>query len=97
MDIAADPGTGVRAAAAGKVLFAAEHGSYGNLVVLRHDDGLVTVYAHNEINLVRKGQRVRAGQLIARVGQTGRATGPHLHFEVRRGTAPENPMRFLPP
>ena len=97
IDIGADRGTPVVAAEAGTVLFAGEHGSYGNLVVLKHDDGLVTVYAHNEQNLVRKGQRVRQGQRIGKVGQTGRATGPHLHFEVRRGTTPENPMRFLAP
>jgi len=97
IDIQAKKGTAVSAAAAGEVLYAARNGSYGNLVVLRHDDGLVTVYAHSEINLVRKGQRVTPGQLIARVGQTGRATGPHLHFEVRKGTRPTNPLAYLPP
>lgn len=97
IDISAPTGSSVRAAAAGEVLFAATHGSYGNLVVLKHADGLVTVYAHNERNLVRKGQTVRKGQLLGKVGQTGRASGPHLHFEVRKGTTPKNPLRFLPP
>lgn len=97
IDIGAPKGTAVKAAAAGEVLYAAAHGSYGNLVVLKHPGDLVTVYAHNDINLVRKGQRITAGQMIGKVGQTGRATGPHLHFEVRRGTTPQNPMRFLPP
>ena len=97
IDIGAPKGTQVHAAADGDVLFSDEHGGYGNLVVLRHSGGLITVYAHHEINLVRKGQRVLAGQAIARVGTTGRATGPHLHFEVRRGTRPENPLHFLPP
>lgn len=97
IDIGADAGTPVRAAAAGKVLFAAPHGSYGNLVVLKHADGLITVYAHNQINLVRKGQTVSKGQTIGKVGQTGRAKGPHLHFEVRKGTTPQNPLSFLPP
>ncbi len=97
IDIGAALGTAVHAAAGGRVLYSARRGGYGNLVILRHDDGLVTVYAHNTVNLVRTGQAVGAGQVIAKVGSTGRATGPHLHFEVRRGTAPENPLRFLPP
>lgn len=97
IDISAPQGTPIKAAAAGLVLYSAPHGTYGNLVVLKHDDGLVTVYAHNDRNLVRKGQAVEAGQLLGKVGQTGRATGPHLHFEVRRGTRPDNPLEFLPP
>ncbi len=97
IDIGASKGTQVRAAAAGEVLFAAKQGGYGNLVLLKHADGIVTVYAHHERNLVRKGQHVEAGQVIAFVGQTGRSTGPHLHFEVRRGVKPDNPLRYLPP
>jgi murein DD-endopeptidase MepM/ murein hydrolase activator NlpD len=97
IDIGAAKGSAVCAAADGEVIFAAKQGGYGNLVLLRHRGGLVTVYAHHDRNLVRKGQRVRAGQVIARVGQTGRASGPHLHFEVRRGIEPQNPLRFLPP
>ena len=65
--------------------------------VAGHRDGLITVYAHNQINLVRVGQTVRAGQTIAKVGQTGRTTGAHLHFEVRRGVKPVNPLGHLPP
>jgi murein DD-endopeptidase MepM/ murein hydrolase activator NlpD len=56
----------------------------------------LTVYAHNSVLLVAQGQPVRAGDRIARVGQSGRATGPHLHFEVRAGQIPRNPMGFLP-
>lgn len=97
IDIRAPKGTKVKAAGAGEVLFASKHGGYGNLVVVRHDDGLVTVYAHHDVNLVHKGDRVKAGQYVGRVGQTGRASGPHLHFEVRRGVTPENPLRYLPP
>lgn len=97
IDIGAPEGTQVFAAAPGQVVFSAPHGGYGNLVVLRHDDGLVTVYAHHSQNLVRKGQQVSAGQVIAKVGTTGRSTGPHLHFEVRKGAVPQNPLRFLPP
>jgi lipoprotein NlpD len=97
IDIDAPEGTPVRAAAPGRVLFAARHEGYGNLVVLKHDSGLVTVYAHHQQNLVRKGQHVAIGQQIAKVGSTGNASGPHLHFEVRQGTAPQNPLKFLPP
>lgn len=97
IDIGAPRGADVHAAADGEVLFSARHGGYGNLVVLRHNNGLVTVYAHHDVNLVQKGERVTQGQSIARVGATGRASGPHLHFEVRRGTLPENPLTFLPP
>jgi lipoprotein NlpD len=97
IDIAAPRGSPVRAAAAGEVLFSAQKGGYGKLILVRHSSGLITVYAHNDINLVRVGQRVRAGEIIAKVGQTGRATGPHLHFEVRRGVKPENPLSHLPP
>jgi lipoprotein NlpD len=66
------------------------------VLILRHDRGLVTVYAHNSAVLVREGERVARGQPVARVGQTGRTTGPHLHFEVREGTRPRNPLLFLP-
>lgn len=97
IDIGAAPGTTIKAAAAGDVIFADTHGSYGNLVLVRHAGNLVTVYAHNARNLVNKGQRVKQGQAIATVGSTGHATGPHLHFEVRRGTAAENPLSLLPP
>ena len=96
IDIGAPLGSAVNAAADGEVMFAQAHGSYGNLVILRHSADLVTVYAHHAVNLVHVGQRVRCGQLIAKVGATGRATGPHLHFEVRRRTQPQNPLRYLP-
>ena len=69
---------------------------YGNLVLLKHGDDFFTVYAHNSVNLVKKGKRVKRGETIAKVGRTGRATGPHLHFEVREGTKARNPLFFLP-
>jgi len=96
IDIAAPEGTPVGAAADGKVIFAGKQAGYGALVVLRHDGGLVTLYAHNARVLVKQGQHVREGQPIATVGQTGKTTGPHLHFEVREGTRPRDPLRFLP-
>ena len=97
IDIGAKEGTPVRAAAAGEVVYA-DHRltGYGNLIILRHSRDMFTAYAHSQRNLVRKGQRVKQGQVIARVGHTGRATGPHLHFEVRRGPTPVNPLAYLP-
>jgi murein DD-endopeptidase MepM/ murein hydrolase activator NlpD len=97
IDIAVPAGTEVHAAAAGRVVFAARHGGYGNLVILRHDDGLVTIYAHNSSNLVHRGEHVTAGQVVARVGTTARTGDAQLHFEVREGIKAANPMRFLPP
>jgi murein DD-endopeptidase MepM/ murein hydrolase activator NlpD len=96
IDIAAPEGTPVAAAAAGKVIYAGEQAGYGALVILKHDGGLVTLYAHNSRLLVSEGERVRRGQPIARVGESGRTSGPHLHFEVREGTRPKNPLLFLP-
>jgi murein DD-endopeptidase MepM/ murein hydrolase activator NlpD len=96
IDIAAPEGTPVGAAADGTVIFAGEQAGYGGLVILRHDGDLVTLYAHNARVLVKEGQRVRRGQPIAAVGQTGKTTGPHLHFEVRAGTRPRNPLLYLP-
>lgn len=95
LDLAAPEGTPIGAAADGIVLYAGNQRGYGNLVILRHDAGLVTVYAHNRENLVREGVKVRAGDPIATVGRSGRATGPHLHLEVREGTRPRDPLRFL--
>ena len=95
IDLACPEGTPVRAAEAGLVLFSGEQRGYGNLVLLAHEGDLVTVYAHNADNLVHKGERVSRGQEIARVGHTGNATGPHLHFEVRLGARPRDPLGFL--
>jgi murein DD-endopeptidase MepM/ murein hydrolase activator NlpD len=96
IDIAAPEGTLVVAAMAGTVIHAGEQAGYGWIVILKHEGGLVTLYAHNSRVLVQDGARVRRGEPIARVGQTGRTTGPHLHFEVREGTRPKNPLLFLP-
>ncbi len=96
IDIAAPEGTTVGAAAAGTVIYAGEQTGYGAIVIVRHDGGLVTLYAHASRLLVDEGARVRRGEGIARVGQTGRTTGPHLHFEVREGTRPRNPLLYLP-
>jgi lipoprotein NlpD len=97
IDLPAPVGTPVFAAADGRVVYAGSGiRGYGNLVVVRHAGDLLTVYAHNSVLLVTPGQPVRAGDRIALVGQSGHATGPHLHFEVRAGQVPRNPMGFLP-
>jgi murein DD-endopeptidase MepM/ murein hydrolase activator NlpD len=97
IDMAAPIGTPVLAAAAGTVIYAGDQvRGYGNMIVLRHSDELVTVYAHNSVLRVRIGESVPAGQQIAKVGDTGRSTAPHLHFEVRRKEIPQDPIQFLP-
>jgi murein DD-endopeptidase MepM/ murein hydrolase activator NlpD len=95
IDLAAPEGTPILAARSGKVLFAGFQRGYGNLVLVGHDGGIVTIYAHNAENLVSPGDPVSRGQRIARVGRSGNATGPHLHFEVRVGTRPRDPLHFL--
>ena len=95
IDLACPEGTPIKAAEDGVVLFAGEQRGYGNLILVAHEDDLVTVYAHNSANLVEKGDRVTRGEEIARVGRSGNATGPHLHFEVRVGTRPRDPLGFL--
>jgi lipoprotein NlpD len=97
IDVAAPRGTPIVAADDAEVLWVGVQRGYGNLVILKHFDGLVTLYAHNDVQVVKAGDRVRRGQEIARVGETGRATGPHVHFEVRRERMPRNPLFFLPP
>jgi murein DD-endopeptidase MepM/ murein hydrolase activator NlpD len=97
IDMVAPVGTPVFAAASGDVIYSGDQvRGYGNMIVLKHGSDLVTVYAHNSLLLVHTGDRVAVGQEIGRVGDTGRATAPHLHFEVRRGEVPQDPMPFLP-
>jgi murein DD-endopeptidase MepM/ murein hydrolase activator NlpD len=97
IDIAASSGTPVRAAARGRVVHSGQGVTgYGNLVIINHEGATATVYAHNRRNLVRVGEWVEQGEVIAEVGQTGHASGPHLHFEVRRDGQPQNPLQFLP-
>jgi lipoprotein NlpD len=95
IDLACPEGTPVRAADDGVVLFSGEQKGYGKLVLVAHDRDMVTVYAHNQRNLVTAGDKVSRGEEIARVGRTGNATGPHLHFEVRIATRPRDPLGFL--
>jgi murein DD-endopeptidase MepM/ murein hydrolase activator NlpD len=97
IDLKARQGTPVLAAQEGTVIYAGSRiRGYGNLVVIRHQRQLSTIYAHNSRILVRVGQFVHQGQKIAISGQSGHVTGPHLHFEVRDGLAALNPMDYLP-
>jgi len=95
VDIAAPEGTPIHPAASGKVVFSGPRGGYGNMVIVEHEDGVRTCYGHCSRLLVAAGDEVSAGSTIALVGQTGRATGPHLHFEVRRQGEAVNPMAML--
>ncbi|MBN1103156.1 MAG: peptidoglycan DD-metalloendopeptidase family protein [Deltaproteobacteria bacterium] len=95
IDLSAPEGTLVRAPMQGKVLMSGFRQGYGNTVVLDHGNGLTTLYAHNQENKVSEGDWVKAGDPVARVGSTGRSTGPHLHFEVRRDGTNRDPRDFL--
>lgn len=95
LDIAAPPDTPVRVTADGVVSFSAWSGISGNMVVIEHGFGYSTFYAHNKRNNVRVGQRVARGDVIAYLGSTGGATGPHLHYEVWKNGSPVNPGVFL--
>jgi len=95
IDIRAPRNTPIRAAGGGTVSFVGWRGGYGLVVTINHGSGLQTMYAHNTVNLVSVGQRVERGDIIARVGTTGRTTGPHLHFEVHENGVAVNPQPFM--
>ena len=94
-DIGASTGTSIKAAASGTVLFSGWKGTLGKLVVINHGNGVQTYYAHCSSLLVSAGDTVTAGQLIAKVGNTGRSTGPHLHFEIRLNGSALNPQSYI--
>jgi murein DD-endopeptidase MepM/ murein hydrolase activator NlpD len=97
VDIPAAKGTPVRAAESGRVIHAGDTlAGYGNLIIVKHTGRYSTVYAHNRKNLVRQGEFVEKGQVIAEVGDSGNASSPHLHFEVRENGSPRNPIGYLP-
>lgn len=97
IDLRARSGTEVRASFDGKVIYSGSKISgYGRMIVIRHEGKLSTVYAHNSKLYVKAGARVRRGQLIALSGNTGRSSGPHVHFEVREGVTAINPILLLP-
>ncbi len=94
--IAAPEGTPVKAAEAGRVIYSgAELRDYGNMIVIDHHGSFATVYAHNRVNLVRQGEQVAKGQVIAEVGMSGIAESPYLHFEIRRRGKAQDPLAFL--
>ena len=95
IDIALKPGTAVRAAAAGTVVFSGPAHGYGNVVIVDHGRGIQTLYAHNRANRVGPGRKVRAGEVVGYAGASGRATGPHLHLEVRERGRSVDPANFL--
>jgi murein DD-endopeptidase MepM/ murein hydrolase activator NlpD len=96
INIALPEGTPIKAAEGGTVAYAgSELKGYGNLVLIRHDNGFVSAYAHNSELAVKRGERVTRGQTIAKSGQTGNVTTPQLHFELRKGSTPVDPMQHL--
>ncbi|HIC91010.1 MAG TPA: M23 family metallopeptidase [Syntrophaceae bacterium] len=95
VDIANAPGTPIRATADGEVVLARRSGGYGLLVVVDHGNGFRTRYAHNKKLLIKKGDKVRKGQIIAYMGGTGKSTGTHLHYEVRMAGRPVNPLNYM--
>ncbi|MEK8090885.1 murein hydrolase activator EnvC family protein [Thermithiobacillus plumbiphilus] len=98
IDIGGKPGTPVRAARAGIVLYSGSGlRGYGRLIIIRHDKKYITAYAHNAQLLVSEGARVKAGQVIARMGQSGNAGRVMLHFELREKGRPKDPLAYLPP
>jgi murein DD-endopeptidase MepM/ murein hydrolase activator NlpD len=96
VDIAAPKGTRVRAARGGKVVYRGRQRGFGRLVIIDHGDGIQSYYAHLSRFATRKGHRVKRGEVIGRVGKSGRASGHHLHFELRRNGHSVNPEGYVP-
>jgi murein DD-endopeptidase MepM/ murein hydrolase activator NlpD len=95
VDIAADQGKEIMAPGDGLITYASLRGAYGNVIMIDHGNKLTTLYAHMQEFTVKVGDRVKRGTLIGRVGNTGRSTGPHLHYEIRLNGVPQNPDRFI--
>lgn len=95
LDIANNPGLPIKATADGIVIFAGERGGYGNVVVIRHNETLETRYAHMQAYIVKVGQKIKKAETIGFLGNTGRSSGPHLHYEVRKNAVPVNPMNYI--
>jgi murein DD-endopeptidase MepM/ murein hydrolase activator NlpD len=96
VDISCEPGAPVRVSRAGHILYSDTLRGYGNLIIVEHDNGYATVYAHNQENRVETGVAVRQGDAIASCGESGETSGPHLHFEVRKDNIARNPLFYLP-
>lgn len=95
VDIGAKSGTVIRASESGRVILSGKLGDYGRVVIVKHAGRYSSVYAHNRRNKVKKGAFVEKGDAIAEVGSSGNASGPHLHFEIRRDRKPQDPLAFL--
>nr|WP_252730293.1 peptidoglycan DD-metalloendopeptidase family protein [Chryseobacterium indologenes] len=95
LDIAVAFGSDVRAAAAGTVIFSGQKGGYGNCVIVSHGNGLATLYGHLSQLVSKVNDKVKVGQVIAKSGNSGRSTGPHLHYEVHKNNTPVNPKLFM--
>ena len=96
IDLTASEGTKIIASRAGKVIYSDNRiGGYGNMIIIKHSGNMYSAYAHNKKNLMGKGIYVTQGEDIAIIGNTGRSTGRHLHFEIRRGKYSVNPMKYL--
>ena len=95
VDLAAEAGTDILASDSGTVIFSGESGGYGNLIILDHQNGYKTYYAHASKLYLGVGEKPDKGEVIAAVGSTGNSTGPHLHFEIRKEDVPQNPADYL--
>lgn len=95
LDIAVAYGSDVRAAAAGTIIFSGQKGGYGNCVIVSHGNGLATLYGHLSQLVSKVNDKVKVGQVIAKSGNSGRSTGPHLHYEVHKNNTPINPKLFM--
>ena len=96
IDLAAPVGAPIRAIANGQVIYADPHGGYGKYIVIRHQNGITSHYGHCDTMKVTPGHSIAAGEIIGTVGSSGASTGPHLHFEIRRDGAAQDPEMFLP-
>lgn len=97
IDVSVPEGTPIVAIEKGEVIYKDQLRGYGNLVIIRHAGGFVSVYSHNKKNFVHEGQEVAQGEVIGEVGDTGRTTAPHLHFEIRKNNVTQDPLHYLPP
>ncbi|MDQ7031511.1 MAG: M23 family metallopeptidase [Desulfonauticus sp.] len=95
LDISGPVGTPIIAPANGEVIFVGHNGGYGLSIVINHGNGITTRYAHLQKSLVKKGDKVKRGEIIAYMGNSGRSTGPHLHYEVRINGLPVNPLKYI--
>lgn len=95
LDIAVPYGSDVRCAASGTVIFSGQKGGYGNCIIISHGNGLATLYGHLSQLLVKENDAVKVNDIIAKSGNTGRSTGPHLHYEVHKNNTPVNPKLFI--